>query len=300
MTDTPLSSRKRPAWRFWPRKRTIKRKLIDFRLRHHVRREKPLLAEARRKYANEYDPATRSDEPLVTVMICTYNRAELLVDRALKSACAQSYRNLQIVVVGDCCSDDTAERVAAVDDPRIEFENLATRGPYPSDPKKFYRVAGWRAAQRCHELARGQWVAHLDDDEMFTEDHVAVLLDYVHTHDSELVWGKSRLEMSPGEWSVMGAPGLAELEIPHSAIFWRRYLKLFAIDPECWRYNLAGDHQRLRRMYLSGVRDGFVDQVITEAPLRPNITKPWRNAEDRPTYNTGSANPQPNPESPSQ
>jgi predicted nuclease with TOPRIM domain len=41
------------------------------------------------------------DEPLVSVCVATYNRAGLLVERCLASIRAQTYRRLDVVVVGD-------------------------------------------------------------------------------------------------------------------------------------------------------------------------------------------------------
>ncbi len=76
---------------------------------------------------DEYLTAYATAEPLVSICVATVDRAELLLERAIASLRTQSYRNLQIVVVGDNCIDDTAQRLAAVGDGRIQFVNLTQR-----------------------------------------------------------------------------------------------------------------------------------------------------------------------------
>ena len=72
--------------------------------------------------------------PLVTVRIATYNRGPLVAKRAIASALAQTYSNLEILVVGDHCDEATEAAVRSVDDPRIVFHNLPKRGT-PGGPR---------------------------------------------------------------------------------------------------------------------------------------------------------------------
>src|ERR1700721_675181 len=74
--------------------------------------------------------AEEEAEPLVTIRIATYNRGQMIVDRALSSAIAQSYSNTEILVVGDHCDELTEKAVLSVDDPRVTFVNLPERGGY--------------------------------------------------------------------------------------------------------------------------------------------------------------------------
>ncbi len=55
-----------------------------------------------------------------------------------------------MLIVGDHCTDDTAERIAALGDPRIRFINLPARGVYPAEPFARWCVAG--AAPMNHAL----------------------------------------------------------------------------------------------------------------------------------------------------
>lgn len=100
------------------------------------------------------DPA---DDPVVSVVIPTFNRASLL-PRTLESVLAQTFGAFEILVVDDGSEDDTAEVVVRMADPRIRYLAMPeNRGV---------------AAARNHGLAeaRGEFIAFLDsDDEWFPE-----------------------------------------------------------------------------------------------------------------------------------
>src|SRR5713226_5860303 len=80
--------------------------------------------------------------PLVTVIVATYNRSRLLTERCIPSILGQSYDNLELIIVGDGCTDDTEELLSQLNDPRLRFYNLPERGRYPSDPLRRLMVAG--------------------------------------------------------------------------------------------------------------------------------------------------------------
>jgi len=93
--------------------------------------------------------------PLVSVVIPAYNAANTIAE-ALKSACAQSYRNLEIIVVDDGSTDDTGDivRQIAAEDSRIRLIQTPNRG-----------VAA--ARNRGIEEARADYVAMLDADDLW-------------------------------------------------------------------------------------------------------------------------------------
>src|SRR5208283_840034 len=83
-----------------------------------------------------------STEPLVSVIIPTYNRSRLLIERAIPSVLAQSYKNFELIVVGDHCTDDTEQLVKKLDDNRVKFVNLPVGGKYPKKGYNRWLVAG--------------------------------------------------------------------------------------------------------------------------------------------------------------
>jgi glycosyltransferase involved in cell wall biosynthesis len=243
---------------------------LDWQLDEIAGRERSQLAAARRA------APVSSRDPLVSVTIPTYNRGELLVKRTLPSVFAQTYRNFEVVIVGDCCPDDTPQRIAALGDPRVRFVNLPQRGNYPADPKKRWMVAGSVPINETLRLARGEWISYLDDDDVYTPDHIEKLLRAAQERDLELVFGRYRYEKEPGRWLdgrtrefPTGRPPYRRAGIPHSGVLYRSYLRFFDYYVDAWRYGLPTDNLLWQRMGRAGVRAGFLDELVCIVPLRP-------------------------------
>ena len=85
--------------------------------------------------SDEYARAFDDDEPLVTIIITTYNNWALLRERALPSVLAQTYEHFECIIVGDAAPPEAAAVVASFADARLRFVNLPYRGPYPRNPR---------------------------------------------------------------------------------------------------------------------------------------------------------------------
>jgi glycosyltransferase involved in cell wall biosynthesis len=94
-----------------------------------------------------------SGHPIVTVVIPTLNRSQLLVQRALRSALSQTLANIEVVVVVDGPDPATIEALEEMDDPRLRWIALPENAGGSEA-----RNIGVRAAQ-------GDWIALLDDDD---------------------------------------------------------------------------------------------------------------------------------------
>ena len=226
-----------------------------------IHQYRALLAKARNDpaYAELFDT---SREPLVTVRIATFNRARVLAERTLPTVLAQSYRNLEILVVGDRCTDDTAERLAALGDPRIRFVNLPERGVYPEEPFARWCVAGAAPMNYALREARGEWIAPLDDDDEFAPDHVAAMLDACRTARWEWCYAVARMQLLTGEWRAVGDPPLRRDHVCHSAVFYWAGLRFMPHDVEAWKLGEPGDWNLWRRMKGAGVRMGHVPRTL--------------------------------------
>lgn len=98
-------------------------------------------------------------EKLVSVCINAYNSADV-IGETLESVLNQTYKNLQIIVVDDCSTDNTAEIVKSYDDDRIELYTL---------PKNF-NISN--ANNECLHRAKGEYIAHIDSDDIWAEDKI--------------------------------------------------------------------------------------------------------------------------------
>lgn len=99
-------------------------------------------------------------DPLVSVVIPTHQRPALTV-AAVKSALAQTWPTIEVIVVDDASADDTPDRVRAICDPRLRvIEQPENRGVAAA------RNAGLSAA-------RGELIAFLDSDDLWRPDKLA-------------------------------------------------------------------------------------------------------------------------------
>lgn len=102
-------------------------------------------------------------KPTVSIITSTYNRSGLL-RRAIDSVRAQrDAPPWEMCIVGDCTPDDTEAVVASYGDERLRFHNLPEKSP----PRAHGAIAkNWGV----FEMARGDWIAYLDDDDEYRPD----------------------------------------------------------------------------------------------------------------------------------
>jgi glycosyltransferase involved in cell wall biosynthesis len=103
----------------------------------------------------------------VSLVIPSYNRAAL-IGQTIDSALAQSRPFLEIIVVDDGSTDNTAEVLARYGD-KVTFVALAHGGVQA-------------ARNRGVELARGDYVTLCDSDDLLEPDFVATMLGWLDEH----------------------------------------------------------------------------------------------------------------------
>ena len=108
--------------------------------------------------------AGKEERPAVSVVIPTHNRVHLL-RRCLGTVLSQLDVSVEAIVVDDGSEDDTAGYVNGIDDDRVRL----VRHEMPQ---------GVSAARNSGlERARGDWVAFLDDDDMWAPDKLQAQLE---------------------------------------------------------------------------------------------------------------------------
>lgn len=146
----------------------------------------------------------------MSVVIATYNRSNVLV-YTLRSLLRSTFDDWDAIVVGDACTDDTADVVASFDDPRISFTNLPQNVGEQSGPNN----EGVR-------LTSGRYVAYLNHDDLWFPDHLERLVATLEGTGADLVYALNAFYLSDGiRLMPNAAPG-------------GRYVPDMSIPASCW------------------------------------------------------------------
>jgi len=112
--------------------------------------------------------------PVVSVIIPSYNTATL-IKRAIESALAQTLSAIEVIVVDDASSDNSAAIARGFADERVRvFELPENQG------------AG-AARNRAIEAARGKWVAVLDSDDWYGPTRLQQLVEFAEAQAADIV-----------------------------------------------------------------------------------------------------------------
>ena len=110
---------------------------------------------------------------LVSVIIPTYNRARFL-GAAIKSVLAQSFKDLEIIVVDDCSSEDTEAVIKRFPDAALRYLRHAERR------------GGAAARNTGITESSGEFVAFLDDDDEWYPEKLARQMEILQAAPAEV------------------------------------------------------------------------------------------------------------------
>jgi glycosyltransferase involved in cell wall biosynthesis len=139
--------------------------------------------------------------PLVSVIIATYNYSSVL-RHAIRSVLGQTYPNLELLVVGDACTDDSEEVVATFGDPRVKWLNREENSGTQSGPNN-----------TGLERAAGRYAAYLGHDDLWHPWHLAAVVGELERTGAPWGHGLAELVGPPGSRRKLLA-GLAPGERP--------------------------------------------------------------------------------------
>ena len=122
-------------------------------------------------------PGSDSQIPRVSVLLPTYDRAHY-IEESVESVLRQSFAGLELIVVDDGSTDDTADRLSRIADPRLRYVRRAHRG-----------VAA--ALNAGLALARGEYIARNDSDDVWLPDLLATAVAVLDANPQVgLVYGR--------------------------------------------------------------------------------------------------------------
>lgn len=110
-----------------------------------------------------------NNTPLVSVILNVYNGEDYVAD-AIRSVLEQTYTNLELIVADDASSDNTLAIIRSFDDPRLHCLTRTTRRHI------CYTI------NEALEQAKGDWIAHIDHDDIWEKDKLEKQVAYVLNH----------------------------------------------------------------------------------------------------------------------
>jgi glycosyltransferase involved in cell wall biosynthesis len=185
--------------------------------------------------------------PAVTVIIPTYNSSGTL-RLALETVRRQIYKDFEVWVVGDGCTDDSEQAVASLGDGRFHWLNLPTNSGTPSRPRN-------EALSR----AKGQYFAYLGHDDLWFPWHLQGLVgcledggfDFVHSLGAAIA-----PEGAVGFFSLPESLGIRHGAYSPSNWLHRRSL-IDAIGPWSEKTLVSDDLEFLQRAWKHKAKIGF-------------------------------------------
>lgn len=112
----------------------------------------------------------------VTVIIPTYNWSSVL-PYSIGSVLGQTFRDFELLVVGDGCTDDSEQVVRAIGDPRVRWINLPRNTRHQSGPNN-----------EALRQANGEVIAYLGHDDLWLPHHLEAHVRALDTSGAELAY----------------------------------------------------------------------------------------------------------------
>jgi glycosyltransferase involved in cell wall biosynthesis len=101
--------------------------------------------------------------PKFSIIIPTYNRKDLLKERALKSLLNQTYKDFEVIVINDG-GEDVSDVIEEYKEKGLDINYIS----YKENKGHSY------ARNRGIEIAQGEWIGFLDDDDEYLNDTLEI------------------------------------------------------------------------------------------------------------------------------
>ncbi len=141
-------------------------------------------------------------KPLVSILLSVYKPNEKWLNLQLDSLNNQSYKNLELIIWDDCPDFPTDEEI---------FKTHITNFKY-----KLYRgeknLGSNKAFERLTELAGGDYLAYCDQDDIWCENKIEMMISKFHKTNALLVY--SDVKLIDGDDKVIGN-SIKEIYIRH-------------------------------------------------------------------------------------
>ena len=208
--------------------------------------------------------------PKISIILPTYNRSEMLKKRSIPTVLKQNYKNFELIIISDGSTDDTYKVVKSFKDKRIKFFKIDRKKKYDETIENHWFAGPVNAINKGLEKATGDWIARIDDDDLWTNDHLKCLLFFAIKNNLEFVSSahiEYRYKKKIRQNHVNFKPRIGGVQ----SWLYAGYLKFFKANKDCWRksWNKVNDLDLQDRMYKVGIKMGYLNKVTVILKPRP-------------------------------
>lgn len=158
---------------------------------------------------------------MISVVIPLYNKASY-IRRAILSVLAQTFQDFEIVVVDDGSTDSSASIVEEIEDSRIRL---------------FKKENGGVSSARNRGIleSRGDYIAFLDADDVWSDEHLDTIRDLIALQPTQLFFGTNFERVFPDHSRFPNRVDIREKCVVPSKIFFKlsRKYTLFYTSTVC-------------------------------------------------------------------
>lgn len=225
-------------------------------------------------YKKNLNTLLKKKNPLVSIIVPTFNRALMLKKRSIKSILKQTYQNFEIIVIVDGSTDNTLEILKNFNDSRIKIFNIKrNKKRYPQSAFNHWLCGPVEAINYGLKKITGDWIARLDDDEIWGKKHLEISLKKLIETKSEFVSGNRLSKKFIGTEGLYyitdhSKPTIYDIKYDvriggNNTWVYASYLSFFKANMNCWRKdkNKVNDTDLVARMMKVGVKRCFTNKA---------------------------------------
>lgn len=204
----------------------------------------------------EYLSVFDKQNPLVSIVMSTYNAAEMLVNHSLKSILQQTYKNIQVIIIDDGSTDNTDQLVGSIQDSRIVYQKISRDKSHDT-----WFTCGAYGSNFGLDLCSGDFIAHCDDDDWFLPEKIEKLVNLSQTTKADATHHPFKIYRYPeGTEILIESKHFAAGHICTSMMFYHNWFKKIKIDLEIQQ---QGDWNKARRIMECGAKIVRHPEILT-------------------------------------
>ena len=113
------------------------------------------------------------DNPLVSIVMATYNDKPLYIKKSINSILSQTYKNFEFLILDDSTNKETIDVIDKYsNDKRVRIF------------REFKKLGFVSSLNKGLKLSKGEYIARMDGDDVSSRDRIEKQVEYLNTHQS--------------------------------------------------------------------------------------------------------------------